>query len=268
MAISTSNLGALTNAPKQVTSDYLTDVRTEWQYAFSTSSRSSINLSLYNISGGDDADLILYQDVNRNSIVDSGDRSMMDSTNSSNADDSVNYQADAGNYIAVIRRYPSSQGVVEYDLALSATSPKQPANLLPKEYNLGDIRLGSILNTDPNRTRTIVRSGLVGNDDTVDTYYFTAVSRGDGTKINVSLTGLSADADVRLIQDFNGNRIVDANEVSIAASSTNSGTSNESFSKYLSNYSLSQYGGAFIQVYQYSGNTNYTLNTTLTSTLG
>ena len=80
----------------------------------------------------------------------------------------------------------------------------------------------------------------------------------------MSLTGLSNDADIRLIQDANWNQIVDLGE--IIASSDGIGVSDESLSKVLDNFELANYD-YFFQVYQYSGDTSYDLNMTFQSTL-
>ena len=89
----------------------------------------------------------------------------------------------------------------------------------------------------------------MGSDDTVDTYAF-SLDFYEGT--NISLSGLSSDADIRLIRDSNSNGIVDANEV--IESSTGLGSRSESIT------GIDTSGDYFVQVYQYSGNTNYTLS--------
>jgi hypothetical protein len=69
--------------------------------------------------------------------------------------------------------------------------------------------------------------------------------------VNLSISGLSSDADIRLIQDTNNNRIVDAGEV--IRTSSNGGSSIDQIS------AIEQSGNYFVQVYQFSGETNYQL---------
>ena len=116
---------------------------------------------------------------------------------------------------------------------LSATS--RVSNLLPDEIQVGN------LFQDTNF------SGSVGNSNTTDTYSF-SIDSFEG--VSITLSGLSSDADIRLIQDLNNNQIVDAGEV--IDSSTFGGITSEVIS-------LDVAGDYFLQVYQYSGETSYQL---------
>ncbi|MCC5624278.1 PPC domain-containing protein [Nostoc sp. CHAB 5715] len=200
-------------------------------FEFRINSTSNINLSLTDISAGDDADLRLYRD-NGNGLFDTGDQLVASSARGSNADDSLNRRADAGTYFAEVRRF-STSGDVSYDLALSATSGF--SNLLPREFELGDL------------SADVTRSGTISDTNTTDTYQF---SLGILERVNITLSGLQSDADIRLIEDKNNNRIVDAGEE--IASSTKGGTTSD----VISNPGLGNY---FLQVNQYSGQTDYTL---------
>ncbi|NEP50519.1 MAG: hypothetical protein F6K65_17570, partial [Moorea sp. SIO3C2] len=62
-------------------------------YKFSLSNNAQINLNLYNISAGDNANLRLYQDTNNNGILDFGDQKVASSLQSGNANDVINYNA-------------------------------------------------------------------------------------------------------------------------------------------------------------------------------
>ncbi|NEP89092.1 MAG: peptidase [Okeania sp. SIO2C2] len=255
---------------------YLDDYYTDDVYTFSVDQTSSINLNLHNITANDDADLELYEDTNNNGVLDDTDQYLAGSWNGGNSDDSINYQVTAGNYLAQVYHYDlGSDGWLNYDLDLSATpifpfpanDPAQAPNLLPREVEVGHIALGSL------DSETITQFGWVGHDDndfytdsnTADTYHFSASGSNDGVDISVDLTGLSSDADIRLIQDHNWNQIVDPGEV--IASSTFGGSSSESFSTYVDNFDLASYDH-FVQVYQYYGNTNYDLNMTFESVIG
>lgn len=268
------DVGSLDSSPIQ-RSTFLQDNQYENDvYEFDISGTRSINLSLNNISAGDDADLRLYRDSDNNSVLDTSDQLVTSSIRGSDADDSINYQASDGTYFARVNCYTGgSDNRINYDLDLSATpvsplpanDPLQAPNLLPNEIEIGDISLGSAWLGDPNYDRTITRTGWVGDSDTADTYHFSAHSESDGVSIEMSLTGLSSDADIRLIQDKNFNQIVDIEEV--IASSNRGGISNDSFSIYLDNFDLAN-NDYFVQVYQYSGDTSYDLNMTFQSTIG
>ncbi len=238
MVSSDYSMGYLTEEPVS-NSTFLDELYTDDLYTFSISETSSINLNLHNISVGDDADLTLYQDSNDNGVFDENDELLASSELGGNADESINYLADPGDYIAVVKRYDlGSQGHLDYELDLSATQPGQAPNLLSEEVNL-DILSGETTRLD-----------WVGNTDTSDIYAF---SLGQGG-VNISLSGLSsdADADMRLIEDYNGNNIIDIDD-EVLASSTNFGSESELISVF------QDPGDYFLQVYQYSGDTDYQL---------
>jgi hypothetical protein len=231
------NLGVLNSTPVQ-RNDFLQSGTFENDsYRFDIFGTANINLSLNNISAGDDADLHLYRDSNGNGLLDTTDQLVWSSTNSSNGDDSINYRATSGTYFARVNLYNGgSDGRLTYDLDLSATATGQASNLLPIERQFGNL-YGDV--TFFNR---------VDNTDTTDTFAF---SLGLYEGVNLRLSGLSSDADIRLIKDSNNNRIVDAGEV--LRTSTLGGTSVDQIS------SINDSGNYFVQVYQYIGETNYQL---------
>ncbi len=270
MATTKYTVGSASASPYS-DSTYLDNHFTEDVYSFSVGQKSSINLNLHNIIGGD-ADLYLYEDSNGNGVLDSGDILLASSTWGGNSDDYINYLVGSpapGDYLAEVRRFASVGGRVDYELDLSATpdtpspanDPTQAPNLLPKEFELGQINLaGDITNWN----QTISRTGWVGDSDTADTYHFSISDYDfDAVQIDVSLTGLSSDADIRLIRDIDKDQIVDLNEV--LDSSTVGGSSNESFDCRLPHPIINT--DFFVQVYQYSGDTSYDLDINLQSTL-
>lgn len=87
------------------------------------------------------------------------------------------------------------------------------------------------------------------NTDEADVYRLNLTSGN----LNLTLAGMTADADVRVIQDINGNSIVDDGEV--IASSTLGGSEDEAI-----NLTGLAAGDYFVEVSRYSGNTNYNLN--------
>lgn len=100
---------------------------------------------------------------------------------------------------------------------------------------------------------TRIISDSVNSGDTTDFFKFTKAARGN---FSLSLTNLSADANVLLVNDVNGNGAADTGE--ILAFPALAGTADESFSLAL------EAGVYFVWVYRFSGDTTYTL--TLNST--
>ncbi|MDJ0532957.1 MAG: pre-peptidase C-terminal domain-containing protein [Xenococcaceae cyanobacterium MO_207.B15] len=236
MATFNYDLGSLNSTPTQDGS-YL---RAGWSdvYEFDISGTRNINLSLNNISAGDDADLSLYRDSNGNGILDSGDLRVGSSAFGGNSDDSINYRASSGTYFARVDYYSGgSDGRLDYDLDLSATYTWQATNTVAVESDLG------------NFSGDVYRSGWVGNTDTTDTYEF---DLGLFEGVNIRLYGLNNDADIRLIQDRNNNGIVESNEI-IETSALGSNSSES-----ISGIDLS--GTYQLQVYQYSGDTSYQIS--------
>ena len=254
MTTSNYSVGDLTNIPYS-NSTYLDDYWTDDVYTFNIDGTSSINLNLHNITAGDDADLYLYQDTNENGIFDSGiDEQLQYSIGSGNSDDSINYLGEAGTYFAQVLQYDlGSDSVLNYELDISATAEApldtetEPPNLLPTEVDGGTLFHGDAL----------TYYGWVGNTDTADVYQFTLDSYSN---VDITLTGLSNDADIRLIQDSNNNNIVDEGESQSLFASNNGRITDE-------NISFSLHGGNpfYVQVYQYSGDTSYELQVAASS---
>lgn len=110
-----------------------------------------------------------------------------------------------------------------------------PGNTLTTAYNLGSLSGTQTLNE------------FVGNTDPNDYFRFTLDSISG---FNLNLTNLTADADLQLLSST-GN---------VIASSISSGTTPEAISRTLSP------GTYYIRVYQYSGDTNYSLSLSATAT--
>ncbi|MBW4458496.1 MAG: PPC domain-containing protein [Nostoc indistinguendum CM1-VF10] len=231
-----SNLGTIGTTPVVRNNSTLTTSDPTDIFQFQIGSTKNINLTVTDISVGD-PELLLFRD-NGNGFFDSGDQAVDLSTRSSNRDESINNRENAGTYFAQVIRGAASSGTISYDFAVSATTPNSSdlSNLLPKEVELGN------LSADVNQF------GSVGDFDTADVYQF---SLGSFEGVNITLSGLTSDADIRLIQDLNNNRIVDANEV--VASSTRGGTTSDVISNITSS------GNYFLQVNQFSGNTSFGL---------
>ncbi len=97
-----------------------------------------------------------------------------------------------------------------------------------------------------NTTQTL--TDWVGSTDINDYYRFSLNGR---SSLNLTLNGLSADANVRMIRDSNSNGVVDTSE--IITGSYLSGTQTESINATLDS------GAYFIQVYSATGSTSYNL---------
>jgi hypothetical protein len=235
--MATFDLGTIGSTPVlrnnfTLTTSDITDV-----FKFRTTSTSNLNLSVTDISVGD-PELVLFRD-NGNGIFDSGDQVVDLSAKSFNRDESINNRENAGTYFAQVIRGAASSGTISYDFAVSATTPNSTSgfsNLLPREFELGNL------------SADVTRSSLINDGDTTDTYQF---SLGLFEGVNITLSRLLADADIRLIRDFNNNRIVDAGEE--VARSTRGGTTSDVISN------IRQSGDYFLQVQQFTGNTGYDL---------
>ncbi len=99
-------------------------------------------------------------------------------------------------------------------------------------------------------TSTTTRTGSVGSSDIIDYYRVNLV--GAGSSLNLTLTGMSADADLQLIRDYNSNGIVDSGET--IAFSNRGGSGDESINLH----GLAA-GNYFIGVKRFYGDTSYTL---------
>jgi len=223
------NIGTLSDT--HTFTDAVSSSDTRDFYRFNLDNTSNFNLSLTGLSS--DADVRLIQDVNSNGIVDDGDEIVRSAWGDSQ-DESINHSLAAGTYFTQVYQY---SGDTNYNLNLSATAPQTPSNLLPVEVDFGTL------------SDTQTYYGDVSGTDTSDVYRF---SLNSTSNFNLSLTGLSNDADVRLIQDVNNNGIVDDGDEIVR--SARGGSNDESI-----NHSLTT-GTYFAQVYQYSGDTNYNLS--------
>jgi hypothetical protein len=206
--------------------DWVGSTDTNDFYRFSLSNTSNFNLGLTGLTA--DADVRLL-DSNGNTIV--------SSTRSGTASESISRQLNAGTYY--IRVFPYS-GSTNYNLAVSAV-PLAPVDNAGN--TLATARAITVGSTATSYT------DWVGSTDTNDFYRF---SLSNTSNFNLGLTGLTADADVRLL-DSNGNTIV---------SSTQGGTTSESISRQLNA------GNYYIQVFPYSGSTNYNLSVSATASGG
>lgn len=221
-------IGTLSSTPV-VASNFVGDSDSIDTYSFTLDSTGNINLALTGLSS--DADVEIFRDFNSNGIVDAEDTQVGGSFRGGSTDDSINIASqEAGDYIVEVNQF---SGDTTYDLRLSTTFASSASNLLPSETEVGSL------------TDSLTFSNSVSDEDTTDIYNFIVDAAGDFT---FTLDGLTADADLRLIQDINSNLIVDEGEV--IATSTFGSTSTDSITAFLEpgdNY--------YVQVYQFSSGT-------------
>jgi len=149
-----------------------------------------------------------------------------------------------------------SNSVEEYQLELE--NPWQSSQSLSSWTNGGDFLTGQTSSVDlagntlataraiTVGSTTTTYTDWVGSTDTNDYYRFSLANSGN---FNLGLTGMTADADVQLLNSSG----------SLIASSANGGTTSESITRQLSA------GTYYIRVYPYSGSTNYNLAVSATS---
>ncbi len=206
-------------------------------YKFSIGGRSSLALSVNGLSNN--ADVQLIRDINNNGVIDSGDV-LNTSAQAGTAAESINTYLDAGTYF--IRVYQKS-GDTSY--ALNVSSTLLPADLAGN--TLATARGITLTNT------TTTWNDAVNGGDTQDFYKFSLTAR---SAVNLALTGLTNNADLQLICDFNNNGVIDSGET--LSGSTLAGTASESLLSYL------DAGMYFARVYQKSGDTNYAFQASAT----
>ena len=222
-----TDIGTLDNT--RVFSSSLSNKNTVDVYRFNLGPDSNFNAVLTGLN--DDANFRLILDKNNNGIIDPGEE-ISRSAQANVHDESINVShLAAGGYFLQI--YRNGVADTHYTLKMSNTSPN---NLLSNEFDVGNL----------NGTRLF--SGSVNNSNTSDTYAF----RLDNTsRFDATLTGLSDDASLYLIEDVNYNGIIDGAESSTA--SVYQGSVAEMVRGSL------PAGSYFVQVNQYSGNTSYNL---------
>lgn len=133
--------------------------------------------------------------------------------------------------------------VTTEDLAGNATMTDLNVELVTVTGELDEaVDLGTLV-------APITLSEFVGDSDPIDLYRF---SLDTDSEFFLNLDGLSADADVDLIQDFNNNKTIDENE--FLNFSLQRGTDAENINSPLAE------GTYYIRIRQVEGNTDYNLN--------
>ncbi len=222
-----ANFGILTG--QRSTSAFVSSTNPQAFYRFELNATSSLNLTLDGLSA--DADLYLIRDINNNGTIDSNDV-IAASIAPGTTPDIINVTGlAAGTYFVDVVRY---SGDTSYNLTLTADAA---GNTLNTARNIGSLSSAQSF------------SDFVGSADPSDFYRF---SLSNTSNFSANLSGLSADADIYLLQDTNGNGAIDPGEV--LAASVHAGTSPEAIT--FNNLAAGTYA---ILVNQYSGDTNYDL---------
>lgn len=222
------DIGGLTGIPIVLT-DSVSSSDTNDYYRFILSETRNFNLALTGLSTNVNVQLFNAAGTQLNSSV-----------RASTADEAINQTLQAGDYY--LRIYPANGNVSNYTLIVSATDAPpttSPSNLLPIETNLGTLSNLPVNN-----------NGLINSTNTADVYRFRLATGGS---LNLTLTDLQADVDVRLIRDLNANGIIDVGEE--MTRSQQAGTRSESIQ-----FDSLAAGNYLVQVYQYQGATTYTFS--------
>ncbi|MBW4513716.1 MAG: pre-peptidase C-terminal domain-containing protein [Timaviella obliquedivisa GSE-PSE-MK23-08B] len=207
-------------------------------YQIDLTTDGAIDLSLRDLRR--DADLILL-DKNSNELA----RSSTDGR----SNESIRQSLKAGTYFVQVSPFSSR---VKYTLAMAAdssgviTSSPLPGNPTSNPNGNSTVNSGSMQSSP-----IFSQSGQVSAAKSSDFYRFNVNQSGVFT---ANLTGLTGDADVRLVQDANNNGAIDQGEV--LAWQWERGTASESIRKFVGT------GNYLLQVMNYNNQTaNYSVNT-------
>jgi len=203
-------------------------------YNFQLTASNNVSLRLTGLSA--DADLYFIQDANQNGVVDRGEVLSYSIASGSNAEAIDLAGLAAGSYAVQVLQY---QGDTNYQLGITAT-PSGAGSTLGTAASFG------ILN---GRRST---NDFVSNANPQAFYRFQLNATSN---LNLTLNGLSADADLYLIRDNNNNGAIDSNDV--IAASVAPGTTPDTI-----NVAGLAAGTYFVDVVRYSGNTTYSLTLT------
>ncbi|HEY9632537.1 MAG TPA: C2 family cysteine protease [Coleofasciculaceae cyanobacterium] len=214
----------------QTFKDWVGSLDTNDYYSFSLSGRSSFNLKLDGMTANADVRLL----NSSGKVVASG------IAGNTGAAESINSTLEKGNYY--IQVFPVGTASTYYNLSVSATPVDYAGNTITDARN---ITVNSIPTT---------YQDWVGSADLNDSYRFTLSNSSD---LKLTLNGLSADADVKLLQlDSTGKTIQVGGQLGVSATS---GTTAEAI-----NLNSLAAGTYVIQVYQFSGDTYYNVSLSAT----
>lgn len=201
-------------------------------FAFSLSSSQNVNLSLTGLSAN--ADLRLFRARSSGGFLEPIEE-VARSERSSNQSESIDRVLGPGIYIAEVYQF---SGNTNYTLQIS---PNPSATDL---LNIGPLHGAQVF------------SGFVGNTNQSDTYRFNLTTT---SHLDLALTGMSGDADLRIAFDRNGNGVIDPGET--IASSIRASNADESIR--LQSLAAGTY---LAEVYRFNNhNTHYRLGLSTTA---
>jgi Flp pilus assembly protein TadD len=201
-------------------SDWVGSVDIDDYYSFNVTTPSNFSLSLTGLTANADVQLLNSSGTVITTAAATGSTS-----------ESITRELSAGTYYARVYRY---SGDTTYGLSLTALPVDNAGNTLATARAVGTL------------TATQSFSDWVGSVDTNDYYSFNV---GTQSNLTLSLTGLSADADVQLLNSSG----------TVITTSAAGGSSSESITRQLSA------GTYYARVYRYSGDTNYSLSLNATA---
>ena len=222
-------------------------IRDDYFFILDDSNRLNLNVTFNGIpdSSSNSVTTVIYEDLNGDSSFNVGEEVELLLTSANETVSTGFLDLTAGNYgisILSIRDDPTNYEIsldLESEGSTSVDSgnanPFDPSNI---ERFFGDSLVGE---------QAAIETGNINDNNTSDVYAISVVS---GEVIDISLNGLTSDADLRVVQDLNFNNIIDDGE--IYAFSENEGNGSE-------NISLNEEGDYFVEVYQFEGSTDYTL---------
>jgi serine protease len=161
-------------------------------------------------------------------------------------DSSPQNSLDADRPTAISRQSATPLAPLAMSLLTSSAIFDQAGSTIGNAYNLGTIS---------NVTRTI--RDFVGTSDLSDLYAFQFAS---SSRTQISLSELSGDADIRLIQDANNNGKIESNEVLRVSALAGTNTDRISLPSLID-------GNYYLEVLSYRGDTHYRLDISATPTL-
>lgn len=235
------NLGSISET--QTASEFVGDTDKDDFYRINLTTSSLLNVSLDGLSA--DADLFVIQDSNNNGVVEDSEILAASEFANNNPENIIDLPLAEGDYFIEVKQF---EGDTLYNLSLSATPETIPddaaGNTLSTARDVGTL----------SESQTF--TDFVGDVDQDDIYRFTTT---DTTDFSLNVTGLTADADVSLILDRNNNSVLDEDET--FEGSSNLGSESENL-----NINGLPAGTYFVDVYEFEGDTNYTLNLSATPT--
>jgi uncharacterized repeat protein (TIGR01451 family) len=242
--INAQNLGTL--AGNLVKSDFIGAVDLDDYYRFNLDKVSDF---IATVNGLDQGNLTVYlgQDSNNDGAISFDEIIAISEDLAGNTPGEINVTGLAiGSYYVWLSR---GSGNTDYNLDLSATPSVIPTD-----------KAGSTLATafDLGSLASSTQNDFVGNVDPIDYYRFTLTNPSG---LTLSLKGLSADADLELSQDKNGDSEISSDEI-IQVSEL---TENQDESIDISALSAGNY---FVKVSQYEGDTTYDLSLTPKTAIG